>query len=207
MKTLILAAVAAIVVATAASAADDFDVNVLTTTVTTGNLEFSADVGVGDAVDSGENFAFGVKGTVLSYDVFGGASDVNVYGQYGQILGVSGYVIGAEYVWVTGLSDRVDLELAADAAYVMPNGFDNELLLTPSTELTVDVTDSVAVFGGAGYTWVATDDFSQAGGYGELGLDISLTDTVGLRPSVIQPFDTGLGNEPMVGALEVTFDF
>jgi len=206
MKTLILAAIAAMGVATVASA-NDFDANMLTTTVETGALEFSASTTVDSDLNGfGDDFVLGVKGTVLSYELGTGTSDFNIYGQYGQVASEDFGVLGAEYVWTTAIADNATLELTGDVAYVMFDGLDNgDLVLTPSAELTVGLTRQIAVFGGAGYGWEATDDFARLGGYSEVGLDLGFTDTVSLRPSVVQPFDTG--NDDLVGALELNLKF
>lgn len=206
MKTFVLAAVAAMGVATAATA-DNFDTNLLTTTATYGDLEFSASTTVDSGLDGfGNDFVLGVKGTVLSYELGAGTSDVKVYGQLGEVAGDEFGVLGAEYVWTTAVADNATLELTGDAAYVMFDDFDNgDLVLTPSAELTVAVTQGVAVFGNVGYSWDATNEFARLGGFGEVGLDVGLTDTVSLRPSLVKPFDTG--NDDLMGALEVEFRF
>jgi len=197
MKTLILAAVAAVGFASTASAAD-FDSNVLTTTVETGILEFSASTGVDSNLNGfGDDFMVGAKATVLSF----GDADVAVYGAIAEVAGDELSVLGAEVVMTYGA-----LELTGDAAYVMVDDFDNgELVLTPSAEFTIPVAYDLDLFVGAGYSWNATDDFAKLGGYGEVGVDVMITETLSIRPSVVMPFDTD--NDDLSAAMEVTFSF
>lgn len=205
MKTTILAAVAAVGFASAASA-DDFDNTLLTTTVTTGNLEFSVSSGVDRNLEGlGDDWVAGAKATVLSYGLGEGTSDVKLYGQFGEVAEDEFGVLGAQYVWTT-VDEGSTLELTADAAYVMFDDFENgDLVLTPSAELTAALDNQIAVFGGVGYSWDATNDFAQLGGYVEAGADIALTDTVSVRPSVVQPFDTA--NDDAYAAIELKLNF
>jgi len=204
--SLSLAAIA-LMVSTAFASADSFDTNLLTTSVTTGALEFVATTTVdSDLNNFGDDYLVGAQVTVLSYNLANGTSDVNLYGAVGELAGEGFGVVGAQYAWITAISRDVTLELMADATYVMADNVENgNLLLSPSMEMTVEVTNSLAVFGGAGYTWEATDSFAQLGGYVEVGLDVAVSDTVALRPSVIRPFDTA--NDNVVGSLELKLNF
>lgn len=202
MKTMILSTIAAAFMATTVSA-DTFDNTVLVTTVTTGNLEFSASTTVGDSVDNylvggGATFDLGKVGTM--------DSKVFVFGQYANVATVGVAAVGAEYT-LSQEFDRTTVELTGQAAYVaLTEDFGNgDLFVTPSANVEYAMTDRVAVFGEVGYTWNATNDFHAEGGYGQVGLDVGLTDTVGVRPSIVKPFDSA--SDDAFAVIELKFNF
>jgi hypothetical protein len=214
MKTMILSAVAAALISTAASAdafdnavfrtsAEAFDNAVLMTTVTTGNLEFSAATIVDTNVETyvlggGAYFNLGPVGE-LDATLF-------VFGQYANIADVGVGVVGAEYI-LSKYSDRTALELTGQVAYVaLTDDFDNgDVFLTPIVNFEYNMNEEVAVFSEVGYTWNLSNDFNGDGGYVQVGLDVGITDLISIRPSIVKPFDAVLDGE--IAVVELNFNF
>jgi opacity protein-like surface antigen len=205
MKTLVIAAVAALGL-TSAVYADSFDTNLLKTTLVTENLEFSVAGTVGSDLDTlGDVWQFEAGGYILPHTVGTFDGEVYLFGQFGEAAGATYGALGAEYILGTDFNGG-EFEMSATANYVMYDDFDNgDLLLTPRARVTLDATDSVSGFGELGYSWVATDDFSDVGGYGELGFNFGLTNEVMLSTSVVAPFETA--NDDMLAKIELTLDF
>jgi len=94
----------------------------------------------------------------------------------------------------------------AEVAYVTDSGFsDGDWLVEPSAGAAYSITDTVAVYGEVGYTWNATNDFDQLGGYVEVGLPVAVTDTITITSSVSHGFDTD--NDVANFRMEATFLF
>lgn len=205
MKTLIIAALAAIGISTAASA-DNFDTNLLKTTLVTDNLQFSLEGTIGDEFDNlGDAWMFEAGGYFFDHTV--GSMDATVYffGRFGDAFGDEYGALGAEYILSQDF-DGTALELSATATYVMFDDFDNgDLLLTPRARFEGVATDQVTLFGEAGYSWNATDDFNAVGGYVEGGVELSLTESTSLLTSVVQPFD--VEDDDMFARIELVFNF
>jgi hypothetical protein len=208
MKTLVLAAAAALTFGTAA-AADDFDTNFFTTTVTTGDLEFSASTTVDSNVEGfGNDFGLRAGYTVLEYNSVFGPADVEVYGAYASVADEDLGALGAVYTAMPNMGEGVALELAVDGSYMfLTDDFSGgEFFVTPSANLEIDLTTNLAVWGEVGNTWVVSEDMTDAGGYAALGLDVGITESVALRPSISRDFGAGAGDDLSAG-LEVTLDF
>lgn len=208
MKFTILAAVAASALAFGTVAtAGDFDVNAFTTTIDTGTFEFSGTTFVGnDGIGLGDSAVFSAGATVMTGVTAYGDTDLFVYGTYADLDGTGVAALGAEYT-LTKSYESAALAFAVNAVYVAPfdNFDDGEVLVTPYVNAEYDVASDLTVFGEVGYTFVATDSFSQAGGYAELGVDAAFNDNVSLRPSVIMPFDGA--SDDISAAVELTFAF
>lgn len=206
MKTLVIAAAMALGITSAASA-DDFDTNLLTTTVTDGKLEFTATTNVGSDFDGvGDVWTLGAGAYVLEYDLGRGESEVFVFGEYTELNDQGVGTVGAEYIY-TEVNNGATLEVAGQVAYVADTSdFGNgDVFVTPRVGLEFMASEQFALFGEVGYTWNASEDFAQAGGYGELGVDFGLTESLSLRPSVVKPFDTA--NDDAYAAIELEFQF
>lgn len=206
MMKFAITALAALGVASVAYA-DNFDTNLLTTTVTTKNLEFSASTTVdNEAKGFGDNYALGAGAYLVSYELAGGTSEVFIFGQFGEVNNDEFGVLGAEYIWTTATTGSTTLELTGQTTYVMFDNYDNgDVYVTPSANLSVDVVPGLTAFGEVGYTWNASEDLTRSGGYGEVGLNYTLSDTLTIRPSIVQPFDTA--NEDAFAAVELGLNF
>lgn len=202
MKTLVMAAVAALSFSTAASAAD-WDTNTVMTTVETGALSFSATTTVDSDLDGfGNDYVFGVEATAIEAET----GDILITGATGETAGDTYAVVGVELVNTVVVSDSTALDLGVAADYVMFDNFDNgEVFVTPNAELTIAVTDTVAVFGAVDYTVNASDEFARLGGTVEVGADFAVMEGVVVTPSVTRPFDAD--NTDYSAGLEVTFSF
>jgi hypothetical protein len=205
MKTLVIAAVAALGL-TSAAYADSFDTNLLKTTIVTDNLQFSLEGTVGSSLENlGDVWVFEAGGYVLPHTVGTFDGEVYLFGQFGEAFGDTFGAFGAEYILSTGFNGG-EFEVSGTANYVMLNNFDDgELLLAPRARLTIDATDSVAGFGELGYAWNASNDFNGLGGYGEVGFNFGLTNDVMLSTSVVAPFETE--NDDMFAKVELTLNF
>ena len=208
MKTFVLAAVAALGLGTAASAAD-FDVNSLTTTVTTGDLEFSATTFVGSDLDGfGDDFGLRAGYTALEYNSVFGPADVEVYGAYASVADEDLGALGAVYTAMPNMPEGVALELAVDGAWVfLTDDFGGgEFWVTPSANLEIDLTTNIAVWGEIGNTWAASEDMADLGGYTALGLDVGITETFSVRPSISRDFGAGASDD-LSASVELTLNF
>ena len=205
MKTLVIAAIAALGLASVANA-DAFDTNLLKTTLVTDNLEFSLEGTIGDELDNlGDAWRFEAGGYFFDHTV--GTFDGTVYffGQFGEAFDNEFGALGAKYI-LTQDFGAGEVELSGEANYFMLDDFDNgDFLLTPRARVTLEATDAVAGFGELGYSWNASEDFADLGGYGELGFDFGLTNEVMLSTSVVAPFETE--NDDMFAKVELTLNF
>jgi len=206
MKTFVLAAVAALGLGTAASAAD-FDVNSFTTTVTTGNLEFSASTLFGeDLAGFGDDFAVGAGVYVLPHTLGTLDAEVFVFGAYADLGDETFGALGAEYI-ATSTEEGSALEFSLQAAYVgLTDDFSNgDVILTPSVNLTMELAPQIGLFGELGNSWNASEDLTNEGGYAEVGLNVALTDAFTISPSVVQSF--GNAGDDMSAAVEIKLNF
>jgi len=81
----------------------------------------------------------------------------------------------------------------------------NSWTFDPYVGVNYDVNEKLYAFAEVGNSWDMKNDFNNLGGYAEIGIGYSLTDTVYLQPSIIKPFNTG--NDSAVAKLEVGFAF
>lgn len=206
MKTIALAAIAALTFSSTAMA-DDFDYTALTTTVNHGELEFSV-TGVLDNTDVSFEDAWMVTvGTdIANYKMGDFDANAFLYAGYGQVAGIDAVGLGLDYT-VSQTHDGNTLSFGVDSLYVAETGDlgDGVLAMTPNVGLDVAVAEQFTVFGEVGYTFDATNDFDSLGGYAELGVDVSITDTVSVRPSVIRSFDTGADSTQAAVELVLSF--
>jgi hypothetical protein len=94
----------------------------------------------------------------------------------------------------------------AELAYATDTSFStSNWTVEPSAGILFAFYDIVAVYGEVGYTWAVDDDFAQEGGYVEVGLPVSLSESVMLTPSVAQTFDTD--HDAANAKVEVSFNF
>lgn len=205
MKTLVIAAIAALGFSTAATAGD-FDTNLLKTTIVTDNLQFSVQGTIGSELDNlGDAWMFEGGAYLFPHTVGTFDGEVYLFGQLGEAFDGTFGAVGAEYILTRGFTGG-EFEVSGTVNYVMLDGLDNgDLLLAPRARLTIDATDSVAGFGELGYGWNASDDFAALGGYGELGFEFGLTDNVMLSTSVVAPFETA--NDDMFANIELKLNF
>jgi len=206
MKTLVISAAMALGLSSVASAGD-FDTNRLTTTVTDGTLEFTATTNVGSDFNGiGDVWTLGAGAYVLEYELGAGTSEVFVFGEYTEVNDQGVGTLGAEYIY-TETREGATLELAGQVAYTADTSdFGNgDVFVTPRVGLEFMVTDQLDMFGEVGYSWNASEDFTATGGYGELGVDVSLNDNLAIRPSVVKPFDTA--NDDAYANIELEFQF
>jgi hypothetical protein len=208
MKTTLLAMIASTVLGTSAMA-DNFDYTMTTLTATTGNLEFSA-AGVVDNNDMSfeDAFVVGAGAYVLPHTVGTMDAEVFVFGTYGEVESVGAVALGAEYLLSTSM-DASTLTLGVEGAYIaLADDFSNgDVFVTPSANLEVALTDTVAVFGEVDYAFNASDDFTGTGGTVELGMAFAVTDMVAVRPSVVRGWtEDGLDTDTQA-AIELSFNF
>jgi hypothetical protein len=177
MKT-ILAAVAALGLATAATAqTKDFDDLGVTVSAQTGiftfEVEGSANAGYTSATVGAE---------VLSYNIGAVNSTVDVFGTYyrsGDDFG-----IGAVYT-ATYAVDAWRVYGSVEAEYLTRA---EDVLVTPTVGAGYTFNPVLDAFAEVSHTWVANDSWARAGGVAEVGLNIGLADNVTLTPSVRHNF-------------------
>lgn len=162
---------------------------------------------VGKATDDLEdNWKLRGAFDVAQYNFAGGVSTVSLYGEFGEVAADEFGTVGAEYEWTYDAFTRTELALTGDVAYVMFNDYDDgDVIVSPSATVAFELTKNVDAFGEVGYAWDATNDWNELGGYTELGLDIGITQSISVVPSVVQAFDTD--DDDVYGSLEVVFNF
>lgn len=180
MKTIIASTAIALALASAA-AAENFKANSAEVNFTSGNLSFSADtvengdttVGAGIAFLNGE-FAGFSGGADASFDYNIDSDDVELGVGYGVSRQVGTVVVhgdlGTTYTFTDSRTDFWTVEPSVGASYALNDTFNT--------------------YSEVGYEWNATDDWKGTGGYVEAGVDISITETVSVTPSVTRTFDT-----------------
>ena len=206
MKTLVIAAVAALGFAGAASA-EDFTDTAVTATVAFDAYEVSITGSVDNDFNVSEDFALTGSADILDHTV--GAWDANVEMTVGYANVADEDLIGVAAAYqleqtVGAFTSTAEVEVSYLAlADDLSNG---ETFVTPTLGLAFAATDTLDVFGEVSYDWQASDDFARLGGAVEAGVVVALSDTVDVSGSVIRDFDTG-ATETTQAALEVTFNF
>jgi len=184
MKT-ILATLALITTMATSAMAADFDNNTYGVTVTSGALDFALDANEDGLTD------FEVGATGLAYTV--GAVDANVRGALSYNLDTDTIGVRGEYNvnWAAATNTTVYGTAAVEYATVNTDLKDGDFFFDPSVGVSYAFADGVSVFGEVGYTWNASDDWSRAGGYVEVGVPFTVVDNVTVTPSLVRGFDTG----------------
>jgi hypothetical protein len=195
MKTIVLAAVAALGLATSAVAGGTVEPQPRPVIVEAPAPDSVASVSITGAMpfdhstNVQDNWALRGDVRVLEYALGEGTSTVTLFGEYGALGGDEFYTAGGEYAWAY-TADRTTFTLAGEAAWFGLDGFDGVWLATPSVNVSYAVTDNFSAFAEAGYTWNMSQDWTAQGGYAEVGGEYGFTDNLFLRGSVVQPFDT-----------------
>lgn len=196
MKTLIIAAVAALGIASTAIAGGSVRPEPRPAVIVEpadNGVELSFELTVSDLrsdTDFGDVWSFRAGATVLTYELGPGISTLELFGELGEVRGDEYAVLGAEYAWAVA-ANRTTVQLAGEVAYVMIDDFDNGFFaVTPSALVSHDLGRGVDLYGEVGYSWDATNDWTRVGGYAEIGLDVEVNEAFSVRGAVIQPFDT-----------------
>lgn len=181
-----------------ASMADNFDNNVYTTTIETG----AAEIQLGFADEALATFEGGI--TALTYDIGTAQSVVQAAFAYDfdtdeiSILGSHTTTAYAANFSVYGTSEleyrTPEIDLSNGDFYVNP---------FVGTDYTLN--NTVSMFGEVGYSWNASDDWAEQGGYVELGMPIYTGYNIVFTPSVVRGFDDGLDETNL--NVDVTLNF
>ena len=180
MKTLMLST--ALVLATTAAFAADFDNNSVDLVLERDNLTFGVSTTAGEATD------LSVAVTVLPYEVLGADADLTLGAEYG--IQSEDVTLSATY----GLSKhygQVNVYGSFEAAYTIESGADEGTWdATPTAGVAYRVNDQLTAFTDVDYTWDASNDWTTDGGSVELGARYAISDDVALTPSLVRTFDT-----------------
>jgi hypothetical protein len=199
MKKLVLGAIAALFIGTAATA-EDFNNTEAFVTVEVDRFEFTTNADQKDGLTSLEA---GVE--VLSYNLSDDVTaSLDIFGRYYK--GSETGTLAARYSMAYYMNDLA-LYGSAEAEWVVTtnSSFDNDVFVNPEIGLAYALSDTVSAFGDVEYTWNATDSFSRAGGEVELGIDWMVASNVTFTPSVVHYFDTT--NDRTEAQVGVTFNF
>lgn len=181
MKTLMLST--ALVLATTAAFAGDFDNNSVDLILERDNLTFGVSTLNGEATD----LSLGV--TVLPYAVMGLEADLTLGAEYG--IQSEDFTLSGKYALSKDIN-QLNLNGAVKAAYTINSGADEGAwMVTPSVGVKYNVNDKLAAFGDVSYDWDASNDWARTGGAVEVGARYALTDDLALTPSLVRTFDTG----------------
>lgn len=200
MKTLALAFVAALAT-TGAYAAEtaDFSDNKVTTTFTSGNLEFSLDFGSQD-LEGVTTRAYTSFGQVGAFDTWT-AVELG-YDRIDETLSVA--AIGAAQ---TQLDPNWTLWGQGEVAYVAATQDlgEGEALVTPTFGVSYSLTEATSVSASVDHTWVATQSWEAVGGEGEVAVSHTFRDNLLVTGSLVKPYDTK--NDAAYLKLETVFSF
>jgi hypothetical protein len=181
MKTIILTA--ALVLASTAVFAADFENNSVDLVLERDNMTFGISSTAGQAND------LSVTVTVLPYSVMGADADLTFGAKYG---------IQSEDITLTaayGLSKnfgQLNVYGTAEAEYTIASGANEGAWdATPTVGVGYRVNDKLSAYSQVSYTWNASTDWTQEGGSVEAGARYALSDNIALTPSVAHSFDTG----------------
>lgn len=183
MKTLMLTT--ALVLASTAAFAGDFDSNEVVLSAKSGGLKFSL-----GSVD-GNLTSVSTTGTFANYQLgrFDSSADLSVtYGRADETLGAE-----LAYNLSTDLNESLSLYGTAAVAYTAPTADlgDGVVTVAPTVGAAYSVTESLSVFSDVTYAWDATNDWAEQGGSLAIGADYAVSETVSIAPSVIRTFNTG----------------
>lgn len=183
MKTIMLTT--ALVLASTAAFAGDFDANEVVLSAQSGGLKFALGTVEGDltSVATTANFANYQLG------IFESSADATV--TYGRVTDTLSAKLA--YNLSTDLNDATSLYGTAAVAYTAPTAdlTDGDVTVAPTVGVSYAATESLSVFGDVTYTWNATNDWDAEGGSFAVGADYAVSETVSVTPSVIRSFNTG----------------
>lgn len=182
MKTLMLTT--ALVLASTAAFAGDFDSNEVVLSAKSGGLKFSL-----GSVD-GNLTSVSTTGTFANYQLgrFDSSADLSVtYGRADETLGAE-----LAYNLSTDLNESLSLYGTAAVAYTAPTADlgDGNVTVAPTVGAAYSLTESLSVFSDVTYAWDATNDWTEQGGSLAIGADYAVSETVSIAPSVIRTFNT-----------------
>ncbi len=198
MKTFLMTS-AFVAAMTTASFAGDFDTTVLSTSLTSGTMDFSVDA----TEDGATDFAVGV--TAFSYTA--GGFDASARGELNYNLDADTIGVRGEYNVARATASNATVYGSAAIEYVTTETdlTDGDFFLDPSVGVTYAFTDAVSVFGEVGYTWNMSSDWNRLGGYVEVGLPVNVTNSATVTPSLVRGIDDGV--EETNAQLAVAFAF
>jgi hypothetical protein len=168
-----------------AAVAGDFDNNTFGVELTSGVMDFSV-----DATENGmTDLAVGVTGLAHSFS----GLDASVRGELSYNLDANTIGVRGEYNVVTDLATNVTAYGSAAVQYttVETDLTDGDFAFDTSVGVTYQVTGAVSVYGEVGYTWDMSNNWDRLGGYVEVGMPVTLTNTLTLTPSLARGFDDG----------------
>jgi hypothetical protein len=201
MKKLLLATVALFGLSTA-TLAENFDNTSLTIVASSDTLDYKL-----HADSQNELTGLSVGFYAFPYTI-GENVDANMYVELGYGRLDESLNVDLEYQVKTNLSFKTRAYGALSAEYTITaddTQTDGALVFAPYAGLAHDVSPKMSVFAEAGYDWEVTNDWTQKGGYVEVGGSYMLTDTTYVQPSVVRTFDTGADDTQ--AKLEVGFVF
>jgi hypothetical protein len=180
-------ALAASIGLTTATYAGDFDDTQFTTTVTSGNLQFTIDTTARDNFNS-----LNVGAYIHEYRM--GNFFVELYGEVGYNRLTDTMNLLGEYQVYTALNSNTTMYGALAVNYVTPtNDLSNgDFYFQPYVGVTHSLTLDFVVFGEVGYSWDMSNSWANNGGYGEIGFHYHVNDTLTVTPSIVHYFDTGM---------------
>lgn len=197
MRNYIIATAMLSVVSTTALA-DDFDNNTASATFLSGSTSVRVDVDE-DGLQEIEPLS-----VITSYDmgifqsdVVGGfaydfdTDEISVIGQYNvsTVVGITEMYGSAEVEYRTIQTDFSD----------------GDFYVNPSVGVNAVFNETFSAFAEVGYSWNATDDWAEQGGYTEIGMPINTGYGFAITPSLIRGFDDSL--EETNFNLDVSYTF
>jgi len=185
MKTFLMTS-AFVAAMTTASFAGNFDTTVLSTSLTSGAMDFG--------VDATENGITDLAVGVSAFSYATGGFDVSLRGELNYNLDADTIGLRGEYNVVRAIASNATVYGSAAVEYVTAETdlTDGDFFLDPSAGVTYAFTDTVSVFGEVGYTWNVSSNWDSLGGYVEVGLPLNVTNSVTVTPSLVRGLDDGV---------------
>ena len=185
MTSMLLGLLATAAVAQTAPAVEDFDANEFIATAKSGNLEFS--LGTVDGELSTVKTGAYVAAWTLGADIDTNVYTALTYDRLDETLAAS-----AELNVQKALNQLFAVYGSAELSYVAPTAdLDaGDTFVTPTVGAKYTFADGADVFAEVAYDWNVSNDWAQAGGAAEVGVDYFVTDRIAITPSLVRTFDT-----------------
>lgn len=196
MKTVIIAAVLGLM--STAAFAGDFKAPETTLQFNHNSLETSI------TQKDGDLGTLKVGAYILPHNI--GKLNDNVFASVGYEFGSKNVVLGLDYKMSMPVNDKVGVYGTIGTSYVVADGSTKgDFKVTPYAGVKYTFSDKLYGFGEVGYSWDASNSWANEGGYGKLGVNYMLTNTVYIEPSVIRTFDTAANDTNFAVKVGVNF--
>ena len=192
IKSTLLAAVAALGLATTAMASD-FDNTRMQVTTKVEQFEFKLDASIASGEKS-SNYGMAVGVHTFEHQV--GVYDANVYFEigYANVADIDTAFTYAEYQMIApigGATSDWDTYVNFELAYLTPTAdlSSGDFFFTPEVGVIYAASPTTDLWAEIDYGFNASESFDNVGGKMEIGADFRVTDTIDLSPSILTHYE------------------